>query len=171
MSDDGCKVTKLESAARQLREAILMFFERRDPIAVHTLAAASNQVLVDVSRSKGHASLLKDSPFIRPEKRKEWLGHLNEAANFFKHADRDPDDVLQFYPAVTPFFILDSIQIYALLTKDFPHDQRAFIAWFNAAYSDLLLEGPIKQAVVELLTSGLNPDDFAIFLKLAREQH
>jgi hypothetical protein len=31
---------------------------------------------------------------IRPEKRKEWWRGLNRAANFFKHADKDPDELL-----------------------------------------------------------------------------
>jgi hypothetical protein len=34
-------VTKIEAAERQLRVAIRMFFERKDMIAVHTLACAA----------------------------------------------------------------------------------------------------------------------------------
>ena len=44
-------VTRLEAAERQLRVAIRMFFERKDMIAVHTLAAAALQILDDLVES------------------------------------------------------------------------------------------------------------------------
>jgi hypothetical protein len=38
-------VTVLEAAERQLRTAIRLFFERRDMIAIHTLATAAQEIL------------------------------------------------------------------------------------------------------------------------------
>ena len=42
-------VTKLQAAERQLWVAIRLFFEGRDAIAVHTLAAAAHSVPVDLT--------------------------------------------------------------------------------------------------------------------------
>ena len=47
------KLTKLEVAERQLRVAIRLFFERKDAVAVHTLAAASRDLLNDLAKRKG----------------------------------------------------------------------------------------------------------------------
>ncbi len=57
------KVNKIEAARRQLVEAITLFFERRDPIAIHTLIGASHQILYDLAKGKGDTSIFKDSPY------------------------------------------------------------------------------------------------------------
>jgi hypothetical protein len=41
MTDGTFKLSKLEAAERQLREAIFLFFERRDPVAIHSLTGAA----------------------------------------------------------------------------------------------------------------------------------
>ncbi len=85
-------VTKLEAAERHLRVAIRLFFEDRDLVAVHTLAAAALDLLRGLARRHGvGSSFLKDNPLVRPEKKQELARLVNEAQNFFKHADHDPD--------------------------------------------------------------------------------
>lgn len=94
-------VSKLVAAARQLREAIFLFFERRDAVAIHTLAAASHQILVDLASERGLSGIPKNNPLVRSEKEKEWITLVNNSHNFFKHADRDPEAVC-FRPASLP---------------------------------------------------------------------
>lgn len=96
----------MDAARRQLREAICLFFERRDMIAVHTLGAASLQILHDLAKARGVISFIKDNPMIRPEYKKEVFKKISEAENFFKHADRDSDKFLEFRPEVTRFFFV-----------------------------------------------------------------
>jgi ribosomal protein S7 len=77
-------VTKLEVAERQLRVAIRLFFERRDMIAVHTLAAAAQGVLRDLGRRKGFMSIFEEGiTNIRPEKRDEFKINC-KATEFFQ---------------------------------------------------------------------------------------
>jgi hypothetical protein len=45
-------ISKVEAADRQLRVAIRLFFERKDLLAVHTLAAAAQGILTDLARPK-----------------------------------------------------------------------------------------------------------------------
>jgi hypothetical protein len=52
-------VSKLEVADRHLRVAIRAFFERKDLIAVHTLAAAAQGVLADLARPRGIKEYLR----------------------------------------------------------------------------------------------------------------
>src|SRR5689334_4474228 len=96
------KITKLEAAQRQLAEAVRLFFEQRDIVCVHTLAGAAVRVLSDLAAHRGVANPIRDSDRIRPERRKEFLGVLNAAQNFFKHADKDPHAVFEFRLGATP---------------------------------------------------------------------
>jgi len=88
-------ISKLQAASRLLDTAIRLFFEGADAVAVHSLAAASLNVFSDVAEHTGkswRAHLGHDSK-LSPQEVKLIL---NRAWNFFKHADRDPVETLQF---------------------------------------------------------------------------
>lgn len=160
------RITKEEAAKRQLSEAIRLFFERRDPVAVHTLTCAALQVLADLGRNKGADSFLKGAALVREEKKKEWFSLMSRAQNFFKHADKDPEDTLEFHPAATPFFIHDAVMLEKKVTGASSPACLAFNAWFCLSYPDLMLDGPEKQSYLNLLNGGADPRDFPQFLKL-----
>ncbi len=89
------EISKVEAASRLLDTAIRLFFEGADAVAVHSLAAASLNIFSDLAEHGGNswrAHLGDDSKFSAPEVKRV----LNNAWNFFKHADRDPDGTLQF---------------------------------------------------------------------------
>ena len=46
-------ITKLVAAERQLREAIRMFFEEKDDLAVHTVASAAYRIICDLKSERG----------------------------------------------------------------------------------------------------------------------
>jgi len=73
------RLTKLQAAKRQLRVAIRLYFERRDLVAVHALAAAAQEILCDLGRPRGIKSVLRNYDLIRPEHKKEAAKRFNEA--------------------------------------------------------------------------------------------
>ena len=81
------EVRKIDAARRQLGEAIRLWMEGRDALAIHTLTMAVFGVLYDVSR---HHNLVKDGDLLTSFLSQ--LGHeeFRKLANFLKHADRDP---------------------------------------------------------------------------------
>jgi len=159
-------LTKLEAAERQLRVAIRLFFERRDLVAVHTLAAAAQGVLRDLGRSRGFKSIFEGSELIRPECRKDLDRLFNRAQNFFKHADRDADAQLQFYYEATKFHLFDAALLYNQLTgRQFP-EITGLIAWFSLNFPHLLVEGLFKREIEALKRQGANSDDLQLFLDL-----
>lgn len=159
-------VGKVEAARRQLREAILLFFEGRDLIAVHTLAAASLQVFADVGATAGASSLLKDARFIREDKKKLWFDSLHEAQNFFKHADRDPSASLNFKPSTTPYYILDSVLLEAQLQKSLSPASNCFLLWFYLAHPDVLTDEPYQTFSKATNATGIEAKDFEFFREL-----
>jgi hypothetical protein len=167
------QVTKLEAAERQLGMAIRLFFNRDDMIGIHTLTAAASQILRDLPGKHGSTSPLRDVEIIRPEKRQEWYQILTRAQNFFKHANRDAEGVLDFFPATTPFLIFEAVLMHNTLTKRYTPETLVFASWFNLKYPNLVLDGPIKTVIQEALTQGLDPDDFNLVraaLEFARGQ-
>jgi len=164
-------ITKLEAAERQMNEAIRLFFERRDFVAVHTLAAASDQVLSDMCVAKGIESPLRHDPyFFREKAHKKWFAALKRAENFFKHADRKPGDTLEFDAEQTMWFLFDATMLYGSLTNGLTHEATVFLCWIFLREPDLLRDCPFKQSLVNLSdTTNVSADDFAFFARLVTE--
>ena len=161
-------ITKLAAAERQLCEAILLFFEQRDMVAIHTLTTAALQVLHDIGSTEGVVSLLKGITYVRSEKQKEWRAIMSKAQNFFKHADNDANATLEFYPEATTFYLQDAVAVHKALTeKPFPLGV-VFQFWFTKAYPHLLLDEKVNDAFREQLTAAPAASDFAFYLKTAR---
>jgi hypothetical protein len=133
-------LSKFDVAERQLLQAIRMFFRGDDPISIHTLAEAANQVLSDIGEEFGAKSLLRDDKLIRKDKMKEWLRHLFKSRNFFKHADRDKDEIDEFKPLFNDFSLIDGINMYSTIKKAWVPESIAFQVWFSTKYPDLLIE-------------------------------
>jgi len=166
MSPEIIRLTKIEAAERQLREAIRLFAEGRDPVIVRTVASAAHQVLNDLSKTRGFGSFIKDSPYLRPEKKSEWMGIVNSAQNFFKHADHDPEAILDFYPEFTKFLLLDAVEMHLTLRKCLFLEGLVFRVWIYVNYpqffADQGLRGQFENFARQL---GTQVNDFGKALK------
>ena len=85
------RITKRQAAQRQIDAGIRMLFRNDDPVAIHTVAMAAFRILSDLVKQRGLEHPI-DS-MIRPGKEKKFWRGINSSANFFKHADKDPDDI------------------------------------------------------------------------------
>lgn len=91
------KLTKAEVAARQLDTAIKLFFNAGDVVSVHTLAAASATVFADILEQTGETSWREQIVEEHSDLTKSQVFNiLRSAQNFFKHADLDPEESLEF---------------------------------------------------------------------------
>jgi hypothetical protein len=140
-------IDKVEVVRRQLGEAIRMFFERRDEIAIHTLASAASQVITDVAVKRGFPGFLRNLELIRPEARRMWREALKKAENFFKHADHDHDATLEFNPVQTEYTLFEAAQVLHQVTSKPTPESSAFFIWFLLKYPDVFLDSPQKEAM------------------------
>ncbi len=126
------KVAKLDAARRQLETAVRLYFSEADPVSIHTLASAAYQVLSDVNRARGGVPMLKEQipTWVRPDATAEAKRRLNEAANFFKHADRDHDEVLEFIQGPTELLLYDAVRKYRELTGETVPVLGVYDVWF-----------------------------------------
>jgi hypothetical protein len=143
----GFPLMKVEAAERQLRQGIRLFFGCGDEVSIHTLTCAAREVLGALATLRGidgpvDAAIMAR---VRSDKVKEVSRLLREAQNFVKHADRDPEKALTFYPEATVYLLLDACILHSLLTGYHLPETHGFIFWFNTWKPDLLLEGPFKE--------------------------
>jgi len=154
-------LTKLEVATRQLKEAIWLFFNQHDSIAIHTLVAAAHQVLYDLAKDKGIVSI-KNYPLIREEMRSYWRKRLSEAENYFKHAERDPEATLEFRPLLTQCFLIDALHLHQQLTQSVFSEAIVYGVWFARKYPDTFEEGAFKTLMFTAVGRDFDPDDFIL---------
>ena len=142
-------IDKLDAACRQINEAIRMLFENRDPLAIHTLAAASLAVLRDLSKRKGKGEWLAAfNDLVEPGREKE-LWHFVEApSNFLKHANRDPDRILEeFEEESNDAFLFFCCGLLRDLGQPLTLEMKALWWWFATMHPGVLKEGPLSNTL------------------------
>jgi hypothetical protein len=178
MSDATVRVDKLDAARRQLQTAITLWFDDGDPVSVHTLAFAAYEIIHIISKKRDphRRDLLLDTLVIKDEYQGYWNKQLREDANFFKHADRDPDKVIEFNPFISQMFILYSIVGRELCGERPSDEESAFLWWFQIANPDLLTESGKKLVAdtlpvedVDYIRTAAKREFFDAFMKARRD--
>jgi hypothetical protein len=146
------KVTKLQAAESQLITAIELYFRGGDPISIHALARNSHELLDMLCKAKGYErGILHQgmTQIVKPEHKDFVFKKVNEARNFFKHADKDPEEILTWNPEISTYFIWDATSLYRrLVGDDTPCEIFAFSAIFRIEHSELWVN---KSAIDHLL--------------------
>jgi hypothetical protein len=160
-------ISKLDAARRQLEVAVRLFFLDGDPVAIHTLAGAAGGLLRDLARDQGLQGGLFDAilEHIRPEKRAEVRADLHEAQNFFKHADRDPGELLRFDTDINSFYLFDVCELYRAVTSERVPLFRLCTLHFEMSFPHLIDDETAK-AQVETALLHLDPRNKFKFLEL-----
>lgn len=164
------QVSKMEAAKFQLREAINLFFERRDPVSVHTLARAASEIFHDYLKHRGLPVILHaESLLIKEEDRVTWRAKLVEAKNFFKHADKNlksGKETILFNTDTNDFFIAEAI--HSLRALEAPGIMFAefmvFSLWFNKRYPESLADQIFAEELKEV--DFIDCDDYSGFIDL-----
>jgi hypothetical protein len=135
--------SKLDVALRQLETAVTLYFHSADPVSIHTLTAAAYNVLRDLKTHRGSEfKMFKDADTVYPHMRKEYLKLLNEAENFFKHADRDPDATQVFNPDPSNFLLIDACEAYWRLSGERRPLLTVYMTWFRIRHPKYYEEVP-----------------------------
>ena len=144
------KVTKLEAAQRQIDAAIRLLFKNEDPVAIHTVAAAGLQILKDLAKNDNTQVWQMMSQCIRPEMRKIWRNEVeHKAVNFLKHADKDPDEVLENVDEIINDLTLFSACIlYDDLGHQWTPEMASFILWYSGIFPDHIRDDLPRSAMV-----------------------
>jgi hypothetical protein len=148
--------------ARHRDRALLRW---RDPIAIHTLAAAAGQVTLDLIAAGGMEDQVLG--LVDPGHKAEFLRLWHEAQNHFKHADRDPLSVLDYDPEHAEIQLLIAVMRYRVLATP-TEAMLAFQAWWSLHHPDLLTDGPMQRTMRDA-AGRLRPSSRAEFRRLIAE--
>lgn len=131
-------VDKKAVSSRLIREAVWLFFNQRDNIAIHTVIASAHQVLFDLGKNKGLVSAVKNHGSKDSSSFRKFLKTINFPYNFFKHADRDAKDEIDVSPLsrMTEDFILDAILMLQNISGEIPFEAKVYWHWFVSAYPE-----------------------------------
>lgn len=100
-------ITKIDAARRQLNVAVKLWLDEDDLAAVQTLAWAALTILRDLTKAAGRTSPVTKTPH----------DFDREAANFLKHADRDPGAwLIEIDPFIPEIAFHEAIGLYRTLT-------------------------------------------------------
>jgi hypothetical protein len=133
------RVSKLDAASQQLDSAIEIWFSDGGSVAAHTLAAASHQLIHDIHEHRcPDQELLFDASWIKPDKRFEFINIVKDASNALKHADREPDKIVDFTSLGTMFFFGISLLGLAHLNRPYSLIQRGYLAWVTFHRPEML---------------------------------
>lgn len=125
-------IGKIESARRQLETAIVLYFNERDILSIHTLMGASSRIIKDLLKSKlGEQSYLerKFEGILDAGNMKILRDSYNSDQNFLKHADKDPDGNILFNTFKSEIQLYMTIQDYYRLTKEKSDLMSAYEVW------------------------------------------
>ena len=92
----------MEAARVQLDAAIRLVFSGGEPVVARTLAGAASVIVHDICKARGTTefwSQMVTSALGMSER--DYFRIARRSANFFKHADDDPDSSLDFDPLDT----------------------------------------------------------------------
>jgi hypothetical protein len=135
------KLSKLDCARRQLEMGIELYFMERDPVSIHTLAGAVYQLLVDLNKHQGGKPMTQEMESLKeviiPGKEEEAYRLFRKAENFFKHADRDPNEVIDFSPEINGMILWESSLKYVELTGEQTPAMQAIHVWWIGQHPDL----------------------------------
>ncbi|MHC4361045.1 MAG: hypothetical protein ACYSTN_09705 [Planctomycetota bacterium] len=151
---------KAEVARRQLREAIILFLEKRDIVSVHTLATAAYQILYDIAKKQGLRDILYDSDIFKDEYRGQAKKHINIAKNFFKHADKDHDEKIKFNSSMTEWFLFSAAYLVRQIYGDMYPENYVFVWWYAINHPEFLKDGDYKESVEYYLKTKYQKDKF-----------
>jgi hypothetical protein len=140
-------LSKLDVARRQLVTAIRLFFGHGDPVSVFTLAANSWEVIDALCARAGIEGISHHTRGHIPAGLDLKRDFINSPfRNFFKHADRDPDEIIAgFDDTKNDGLIFLAADDYMRLTGKSPIEFQVFQLWYLAVYIEKVSAGALEQ--------------------------
>jgi len=139
MKPKPVKIKKIHAAKEQIETAIRLFFDGGSVVSVHTLASAAFTILRDISKKNDGEFAFEVNVSIKPEYRKYFWDKVNGSANFFKHADKDPDpnSEVTFNEMTNELKIILCCQGYKEIAGDVSPVMNAFRNWMLTFYPQI----------------------------------
>jgi hypothetical protein len=156
LDDRKLVVSKVSAARRQLDSAIELWFLDKDEVCIQTLAAAAYQIIHDINQKKGGTrDLLYDSAVIKDEYRSMWVAIIKKPVNFFKHANNDAEEIIEFSPFSSLLFMIFCFLGLKAIGEQTNDVEDTLITWIAVNEPNLVTEGYRELLSETLSVAGL----------------
>ena len=132
-------ISKREVIKRHIDFAIRALFAEEDSLPIITVVSAAFQIARNLAEHEGVSQLHKTfKAMAAPGKEKEIWNAFNKTANFLKHADRAPEEMLVLNNEDLPeTIILMTCWYYFELENTFSPSMSAFTKWLSLSTPEL----------------------------------
>lgn len=128
------KLNKIDCASRQIETAIDLSLKNMDSISIHTLAYAAFRIIEDLC---GHKNVETQARTFYERLKSTGMESriagscFSNAANFFKHADKDPQKIFEdFEPKFSDLLLFMAIENLRKIEAPISNNMEAYIRWF-----------------------------------------
>ncbi|NQY74360.1 MAG: hypothetical protein HRT90_06310 [Candidatus Margulisbacteria bacterium] len=161
------QISKIEAVRRQLDTAIRLFFEDADTVSIHTLCGAAHLILYDIFNSDDNLEKIEDyENILQEEDKKKFQKDLRRDRSFFKHADRDMNETIEFDEKSNTLLLFMCTEMTRRMDM-MSSKMKAYMVWFikknEERYSEIEM---YKEAIKGC---KLDPNDKKSFLSFAND--
>lgn len=126
-------ISKIDSARRQLLAAIHVQWYMNEPIATYQLAANAAEICDALLKRMNKIRMRERLMEVHGMTESQALNMVNVPRNFTKHADRDPDGLMEdITPEDADALVLTACMDYSIAAGRSPAAVGLFIGWFAA---------------------------------------
>ncbi len=156
---EALQITRRFAARSQIETSIDLFLRHSDYISAHVLAWSAVEMLRGIAKTQGKETFherLEDH--IRSEYLKDWRDHLKSHYNWAKHADRDPERILDdFRPETTSWTLFAACLDYSEIYSQRTWTMFVFHHWFLCR-NPKIAGGPLEQFIPKIAETFGNPE-------------
>ena len=144
---------KGEAIRHLIHAAVRMIAAGEDPFAIHLLIQSAEKLLIDVAKKRGDALAFDWEDVIKPEFQSEFFTLHRETYNFFKHANKDTQDLpVHNIAEANACFLAMAIENYRVIFGDITEHMKIFRfftrlwkpKWFSSAVENLVPEEKVE---------------------------
>ena len=145
-------LTKLDVARRQLAVAIRLFFDDRDSVSVYTLAANAWEIVDVLCRNRGVESFSEQIRENIPDGKSLKHDFINAPyRNFFKHADNDPDGIVEgFSDDKNDHVLFTAVEDLIRLEQLALFECQVFQIWYLAVYEEKIAAEELERVLPKI---------------------
>ncbi len=148
------ELTKLDVARRQLAVAIRLFFDNRDPVSIYTLAGNAWEIIDALCKLRDVDSLSRQTKDHLPIDIELKKHVINPWRNFFKHADRDPEEQLQgFSDDLNDHLLMLAGEDLLRLEPRKLVECQIFQVWYLAVYEEKIATEDLERVLPKIRTA------------------
>ena len=138
------RLTKIDVAEAHLITAVRNTFTGQHPASVYLLAASAREILTQIGHKLGVRTVLHGAAEDTGKKLRRIIEAAHQYANFLKHADEDPDGVLDFDPVEADQVLFIACHDFARIAKGQPIELQVYEAWWFATAHAKVSEAPLR---------------------------